>query len=137
MSSTRKKVRALLVEDNRGDIALTNYSFKDTHFEFTFAKDGVEGLALAKTLLPDIIFLDINMPRMRGDEVLAELKRDPYTWHIPVVMLTSSVNPDHIKKAYSLQCSAYIQKPVTMHKFEKLAATMEGFWVDSVLFHRD
>lgn len=130
----RSEVRCLLVEDNPGDIAKTNWSFEGTRFKFSIARDGEEGLEMALAEIPDLIFLDINMPKMDGGEVLRALKKDPTTKHIPVVMLTTSMNEDDVRNAYRDQASAYVQKPVTMPLFRELAKTMDAWWADAVIF---
>lgn len=129
----KRPIRALLIEDNAGDIALTQHSFANEPFVWDVARDGETGLQRAKDTLPDIIFLDLNMPRMRGDEVLTALKEDALTMSIPVVILTHSTNPDHIQRCYDLQASAFCSKPVTMAKFKELAQATTAWWGESVL----
>ena len=129
---TKRPIRALLIEDNAGDIALTQHSFANEPFVWDVARDGETGLQRVRDTLPDIVFLDINMPRMRGDEVLAAIKNNPLTQSIPVVILTHSSNPDHVQRCYDLQAAAFCSKPVTLDKFRELAKATTAWWVDSV-----
>jgi CheY-like chemotaxis protein len=125
-------IRVLLVEDSTTDIKFVKHAFRGLPFEFSVAMDGEEALIMASELLPDLIFLDINLPKIRGDKVLELLKKFPETRAIPVVILTSSTNPDHVRQAYDLQCSAFMSKPVTPAKFKAFADASDLWWDKTV-----
>ena len=116
-------VDILLVEDNPGDVRLTKEALKDAKVlnEIYVAKDGVEALEFlhrkgrfSSVPLPDLILLDLNLPKKDGREVLAEIKEDPILKHIPVVVLTTSKADEDIIKTYNLHANAYITKPVDL-----------------------
>ena len=125
-------ITVLLVEDCVTDITFVRHAFKGLPFKFHVAMDGEDALIKAEELLPDLIFLDINLPKIRGDKVLELLKKFPSTKAIPVVVLTSSTNTDHIKQAYNLQCSAYMSKPVTPEKFKEFALAADAWWAKAL-----
>lgn len=124
-------IRVLLVEDSETDVKFVKHAFKGLDFEFHIATDGEEALIMAEELIPHLIFLDINLPKIRGDKVLGLLKKFPTTRHIPVVMLTSSTNTDHMKRAYDLQCAWFMSKPVTPKKFREFALATDS-WTHQV-----
>lgn len=128
--SKRERLTALLIEDSAADILFVSQAFARTRIDFIYAKDGVAGLMKARAEMPDVIFLDINMPRMRGDEVLRALKANPATRGIPVVILTTSTNPDDELSCWDLQCANYINKPLSIEKFERLAQIQDELWLD-------
>ena len=114
-------IKVLLVEDNPGDVRLTMEAFKDgkVHNEMNVVGDGVEAMAFlrkegkyADAPRPDLILLDLNLPKKDGREVLAEIKQDPNLKSIPVVVLTTSNAESDIVKTYDLQANCYITKPV-------------------------
>jgi two-component system, chemotaxis family, response regulator Rcp1 len=126
-------VKILLVEDNEGDIFLTKKVFERSGMSntITVAEDGEAALNLLREdpeLRPDIILLDINLPRIDGKKVLEEIKNDPLLRTIPVVVLTSSKVEKDILESYHLHANSYIIKPVTLEKFGKVAAAVESFW---------
>jgi len=125
-------IRVLLIEDSETDIKFVKNAFRNLPFEFIVARDGEEGLILAEESYPDLIFLDINLPKIRGDKVLELLKKFPTTRSIPVVVLTSSTNTDHIRAAYNLQCAAYMSKPATPAKFKEFAKAADTWWVHNI-----
>jgi chemotaxis family two-component system response regulator Rcp1 len=127
----------LLVEDNLGDVRLTREAFKEGKVANTLhvVQDGVEALAFlrhegayAKTAHPDIILLDLNLPRMDGRELLAIIKTDPKLQRIPVVILTTSKSEVDIIESYDLHANCYITKPVDMERFIKVVQSIENFW---------
>jgi chemotaxis family two-component system response regulator Rcp1 len=130
-------VDILLVEDNPGDVRLTKEALRDAKVlnKIFVAKDGVEAMeflrkegAFTDRHTPDLILLDLNLPRKDGREVLAEIKEDPKLKHIPVVILTSSKADEDILKAYNLHANCYITKPVDLNGFVEIMHSMEEFW---------
>lgn len=128
----------LLVEDNPGDVRLTVEAFKDNRVEsaLVVARDGIEALAYLRhegpfvgKALPDLILLDLNLPRMDGREVLAAIKADPALLHIPVVVLTTSRAEQDIQKAYLLQAACFITKPVDFDRFIEMVKIIDAFWM--------
>jgi two-component system, chemotaxis family, response regulator Rcp1 len=131
------KVDILLVEDNPGDVRLTKEALKDAKVlnEVYVARDGVEALEFLhkqgnfkETPTPDLILLDLNLPRKDGREVLAEIKKDPKLKHIPVVVLTTSKADEDIIRTYNLHANAYITKPVDLNRFVEIMHALEEFW---------
>jgi CheY-like chemotaxis protein len=127
----------LLAEDNPGDIRLTHEALRDTSTKHRLhvVPDGVEAMAFlrhlgpyADTPRPDLILLDLNMPRMDGRQVLALLKNDASLRRIPVVVLTSSQNQTDVESAYELQVNCYITKPTDFDEFMSVVKTIEEFW---------
>lgn len=138
MNSTPRSLKVLLVEDNEGDVRLIKEAFNESKIEKTFsvAKDGEDALNYlykrgaynTETLRPDIILLDINLPRKNGFEVLESIKSDPDLKRIPVIMLSSSSSEDHISRSYELSANCYITKPVDFDEYTQLVRTIEDFW---------
>ena len=131
----------LLVEDNPGDIRLTREALRDSKIRNTLAvvEDGVEAMAYLRregaygdVPRPDIILLDLNLPRMDGREVLREIKADETLRRIPVVILTTSENEDDILRSYDLHANCYISKPVDFNRFITIVHTIENFWFSIV-----
>ena len=132
-----KPVVILLVEDNPGDARLTLEALKEGKVlnELHVATDGVEAIAFlnqdgkyANAPRPDIILLDLNLPRMDGREVLAIIKKDPDFRRIPVVILTTSKAEEDIIRAYDLHANCYITKPVDLGQFLTVVNMVENFW---------
>ena len=131
-------IEILLVEDNPGDVRLTREALRDAKVRnhMSAAPDGVEALAFlrrqgqyAHVLRPDVILLDLNLPKKDGRQVLAEIKTDPDLKRIPVVVLTTSEAEEDILKAYNLHANAYIAKPVDLEKFIAVIKSIEDFWL--------
>ena len=132
----------LLVEDNPGDIRLTKEAFKEEgNFTNTLhvVEDGVEALDFcfqrgdyADAPRPDIILLDLNLPRKNGDEVLKEIRKDPSLQAIPVIVLTSSEEHKDVVQSYELCANAYITKPVEPTEFAEIAQSLQNFWLSVV-----
>lgn len=127
----------LLVEDNRGDALLASMAFKAGKIEnnFVVAQTGEDAMAMlrhegiyAEQRLPDIILLDLNLPKMSGRDVLLQVKDDPKLKHIPVIILSSSSAEQDIAKSYNLHASAYIVKPLDLEKFRDVVSTIEQFF---------
>ncbi len=136
-----KPIEILLVEDNPGDVRLTVEGFKDAKVKnrITVVEDGVEALAYlrhegpyANVALPDLILLDLNMPKKDGREVLAEIKADEKLRSIPVLVFTVSSADKDILAAYNLQASAFITKPIDVDEFITVVKSLEEFWLTIV-----
>lgn len=130
-------ITILLVEDNPGDVRLTREALKDGKLAVNLhvAQNGVEAMAFlrregeyADAPRPDLIFLDLNLPKKDGREVLAEIKSNDGLKNIPVVVLTSSEADTDIAKCYNLHANCYITKPVDMEQFATVVQTVENFW---------
>ena len=131
----------LLVEDNPGDVRLTEIALKEGKLinNLHVARDGVEAMEFlnrkgqfAEAPVPDIILLDLNLPRKDGREVLEEIKGDRLLRRIPVVVLTTSESDQDILNAYDLHANSYIAKPVDLDRFIKVIKSIEGFWLSVV-----
>jgi len=138
-----REVEILLVEDNPGDIKLTRKAFESAALrnELHVVTDGVEAIdflrqrgAHADAVRPDLILLDLNLPRLNGDEVLEDIKGDDALRRIPVVILTSSEAEGDIIETYDLHANAYLTKPVSFGGFKKVVEEIEGFWFKVVRF---
>ena len=136
-----KPIDILMVEDNPGDARLTMEALKDSRInnQLFHVEDGAEAMAFLRNKgayadkpKPDIILLDINLPKKNGHEVLKEIKEDPDLKTIPVVMLTTSEAEQDIVKAYKLHANCYIAKPVDLSKFIQIARHIEDFWLTIV-----
>ncbi len=136
-----RTIEILLVEDNAGDARLTLEAFKEGKVlnNLTVMKDGVEALAYlrrqggyASAKVPDLILLDLNLPRMSGREVLMEIKGDERLKTIPVVVLTTSADEQDVARAYSQHANCYITKPVDLEQFLRVVHSIEDFWLTLV-----
>ena len=136
-----RTIEILLVEDNPGDARLTLEAFKEGRVlnNLTVMKDGVEALAYlrrqgpyANAKQPDLILLDLNLPRKDGREVLSEIKADERLMKIPVIVLTTSAAEEDIARAYSRHANCYITKPVDLDQFLRVAQSIETFWLSLV-----
>jgi len=132
-----RPVELLLVEDNPGDVRLTRETLKDCKLlnHMSVVGDGVEAMAFlrregkyAKALRPDLILLDLNLPKKDGREVLAEIKADEHLRRIPVVVLSTSSAEQDIIKTYDLHANCYITKPVDLDQFGSVVKAIEQFW---------
>ncbi|WP_088889286.1 response regulator [Leptolyngbya ohadii] len=135
MRSDRRKT-IFLVEDNRGDIRLIQEAFKSTAIDcdIVVARDGVEAMEYLQqdqAIRPDLILLDLNLPRKDGREVLAEIKADMVLKHIPVVVLTTSRNEEDITKSYDLHVNCYIAKSRNLNQLFKIIRGIEEFWLET------
>jgi CheY-like chemotaxis protein len=137
IQSVTKPIEVLLVEDNPGDAQLTRIALSDGKMciNLSLTEDGVDALAFlrkqgeyANAPRPDLILLDLNLPRKDGREVLAEIKADPSLRRIPVVVLTTSQSDTDILQAYELAANCFITKPVDFDQFVKIVQTIEDFW---------
>lgn len=136
-----KSIHLLLVEDNEGDIVLIADAFEDAKIFNTISvvRDGQQALDfLYKTNgyeladEPDLIVLDVNLPKLNGHEVLKKIKSDKKLCHIPVIMLTTSSSPTDINKSYKNHVNCYITKPVDVDEFIKVVLSIESFWISIV-----
>jgi CheY-like chemotaxis protein len=136
--SYARSIEILLVEDNPADVRLTQEALKEGRVRnsLSVAQDGVEAMAFlrregayARAPRPDLVLLDINLPRMNGHEVLAEIKSDPLLKRIPVLVLTTSSADEDIHKAYGLHANCYITKPVGMDQFIRAIESLDDFWL--------
>jgi CheY-like chemotaxis protein len=134
-------IEVLLVEDDPGDVLMTKEAFEEhgTVNRLTVVPDGAEALAYlrregdhADAVRPDLILLDLNLPKRDGREVLAEIKNDPELHQIPVVVLTTSQADEDILRSYKLHANAYVTKPVDYDKFIAVVRQIEQFFVDVV-----
>ncbi len=132
----------LLVEDNENDVELTRIGFKKSKLLLNLhhAKDGVECMnflrkqgTYAGAPRPDLILLDLNMPRMNGQEVLAEIVADEALCNLPVIVLTTSTDDEEILKMYKLRCSSYIAKPVDLEQFLRVVQSLADYWFTVVV----
>lgn len=135
--SLSRPVEILLVEDNPGDVRLTREALREgkVRNNLYVASDGVEALAFlrregeyANAVRPDLILLDLNLPRKDGREVLEDIKADPSLRYIPVVVLTSSQAEQDILRAYDLHANCYVSKPVDLDQFIHVVHSIENFW---------
>jgi len=138
-------IEILLVEDNAADVRLTQEALREgkVHNTLTVARDGEEALEVLQqrcrvkgAALPDLILLDLNLPRKDGREVLAILKADERLKRIPVVVLTTSSAEADILKSYQLHANCYITKPVDLEQFVNVVKTIDDFWLTVVRLPR-
>lgn len=136
-----KPIEILLVEDNPGDIELTQDAFADAKIANCqhVVRDGEEALDFLyrrgkheKAIRPDLILMDLNMPKKAGIEVLQVIKRDPILQEIPVIILTSSEAEKDIVQSYALHANAYIVKPMNLAQFLGVVQAVEQFWLSVV-----
>lgn len=143
--SAAPPIEILLVEDNPGDVELTREALHDSkvHMNLSVVHDGVEALAFLRregtygdAPRPDLILLDLNLPRKDGRTVLGEIKAEPELRQIPVVILTSSQAEQDILRAYALHANCYVTKPVDLDQFITIVRSIEQFWFTIVKLPR-
>ena len=136
-----RSIEILLVEDNPGDARLTMEAMRDAKVRnrIHVVEDGVEAMEFLRRQgrygdapRPDLILLDLNLPKMDGREVLAEVKADPNLKRIPVVVLTTSQAEEDVLRAYDLHANCYVTKPVDLAQFMKIVELIDEFWVNVV-----
>jgi CheY-like chemotaxis protein len=141
-----RPIRVLLIEDNPGDAELTKETLEagKVHVEISIAIDGVEALARLRARtgaggseLPDLILLDLNLPKLDGRQILTELKQDELLRRIPVVILTSSDAESDVVRSYELGASCYVTKPVGLESFQAIVRSVEDFWFSVVRLPSD
>ncbi|GBG13217.1 two-component system response regulator [Novimethylophilus kurashikiensis] len=136
-----RQVEFLLAEDNPGDVRLTKEALRESKIRnnLNVVPDGVEAMAFlrregkyADAPTPDVVLLDLNLPKKDGREVLAEIKTDPVLKRIPVVIITSSEAEQDILRTYDLHANCYVTKPVDLDQFIKVIQSIESFWLTIV-----
>ena len=136
-----RAIEILLVEDNPGDARLTLEAFKEGKVinNLSVVTNGVDALAYlrrdgqyANASVPDLVLLDLNLPKMDGREVLAAIKDDANLKSIPVVVLTTSASQDDVARAYGHHANCYITKPVDLDQFLRVVHSIENFWLSLV-----
>lgn len=141
-----RPIEILLVEDSPGDICLTREALREgkVRNKLHVVEDGVEAMAFlrregeyADAVRPDLIFLDLNLPKKSGHEVLAEIKADEDLRRIPVVVLTISKAERDVLESYNLNCNCYISKPVDLDQFLGVVSAIEHFWLTVVILPPD
>jgi chemotaxis family two-component system response regulator Rcp1 len=139
-------IEVLLVEDSPGDVRLTREAFKDAkvHINLHVASDGAEAMVFLKregkyanVPRPDLILLDLNLPKKDGREVLEEIKENPTLKTIPVVILTTSSSEADILRSYQLHANCYITKPVGLEGFLTVVKSIDSFWLSVVKLPRE
>lgn len=138
MSDRKHSFEILLVEDNPGDVFLTQEALREGQFphRLSVAEDGEQAMRFLRregtyknAPQPDLIFMDLNLPKKDGREVLAEVKNDPGLRHIPVIVLTMSEADQDIARAYKLHANCYLTKPIRMDDFLNMIRSVEDFWL--------
>jgi CheY-like chemotaxis protein len=133
----KRAIEILLVEDNPGDIQLTRLALEDNKMSVNLSvvENGVEAIEFlrkegkySQAPHPDLVLLDLNLPKKDGREVLAEMKADTILKRIPVVILTTSQAEEDVLRAYNLSANCYITKPVDFDQFVKIVRSIESFW---------
>jgi CheY-like chemotaxis protein len=135
-----RSVRILLIEDSPSDVRLIREALRDSQLmvHISLARDGAEGMDHLEACksgsapMPDLILLDLNLPKKSGREVLDEVKHDPELKKIPVLVMTSSFDENDISSAYRLNANCYIQKPNTLAEYERVVRAIEDFWFMTV-----
>lgn len=141
MAGIGRPIEILLVEDNEGDARLAREALRDAKVcnNLFWVEDGVEAIAYLRNqgeyegrVRPDVILLDLNLPKKDGREVLADIKNDPDLRRIPVVILTVSDAEEDIVKSYDLHANCYIRKPLDLEQFMQVVKAIEDFWLTIV-----
>jgi chemotaxis family two-component system response regulator Rcp1 len=141
MENNTRSIEILLVEDNPGDARLTLEAMRDAKVSnrIHVVEDGVEAMEYlrrqgrySEAPRPDLILLDLNLPKKDGREVLAEVKADPVLKRIPVVVLTTSRAEEDVLRAYDLHANCYVTKPVDLEQFMRIVSLIDEFWIKVV-----
>jgi two-component system, chemotaxis family, response regulator Rcp1 len=136
----------LLVEDSPGDVRLTREALKDAkmHINLHVTSDGIDAMSFlnrkeeyANVPRPDLILLDLNLPRKDGRQVLEEIKATPALMTIPIVILTTSASEEDVLRSYRLHANCYISKPVELDGFLKVVKSIDNFWLSIVKLPRE
>jgi CheY-like chemotaxis protein len=137
-----RPIELFLVEDNPGDIRLAKEMFKEANLKLnlTVAEDGVQAMEYLRKVCsdprackPELIILDLNLPRMDGRELLAEIKGSEELKRTPVIVLTSSTSAEDVGKAYGEHANCYIAKPADLEEFARIIRIIEEFWFNTVI----
>ncbi|MFT7156416.1 MAG: chemotaxis family two-component system response regulator Rcp1 [Parvicella sp.] len=135
-------IKLLLVEDNPDDVVLIKFAFNEqkVNCDIFWTKDGVEAENFLKKLdkyvdvpTPDIVILDLNLPKKNGFSVLKFIKSSPVLKELPVIVLTTSTNPDDIRKCYAGHANCYIKKPSDLQGFLEIIGNVKTYWLDTVI----
>jgi len=141
-TDVERPIELFLVEDNPGDVRLAKEIFKEVmvKINLTVAEDGVQAMDYLKKVCddarlpkPELIILDLNLPKKDGREVLNEIKTNEYLLRIPVIVLTSSTSAEDVSKAYGEHANCYIAKPVDLDEFARIIKVVEEFWFKTVI----
>ena len=141
MNFSSKPVEVLIVEDNEGDVRLIKEAFAGSKADgrFSVVNDGEEALdylyrrgKFELSTRPDLILLDLNLPRLNGFDVLSDVKSNPVLQQIPVVIFSSSTSDNDVVKSYDLKANSYISKPSDFDEFLNVVKTIEEFWFRTV-----
>jgi two-component system, chemotaxis family, response regulator Rcp1 len=141
MFDPHQMMEILLVEDNPGDVLLTQEAFREGRFKYHLSTvvDGEQALAFLRRQAPyeraprpDVVLLDLNLPRKDGRELLAEVKEDRNLRHIPVIVLTTSEAEQDVLSAYNLHANCYLTKPIEVNEFIRKIRSLEDFWMSVV-----
>lgn len=139
-SHAHRAIEVLLIEDNPGDVRLLKEAFRElnANVHMQVAKDGAEGLQMMfpagqpkASYSPDIVLLDLNLPKVSGHDVLARIKNNPQTCRIPVIVLTSSRAESDVRRAYESHANAYLKKPSTLEGLIAAAQQIKSFWMET------
>jgi chemotaxis family two-component system response regulator Rcp1 len=139
-SQSAKPLEVLVIEDNPGDVRLLEEAFRelDANVSMHVARDGAEALDMvfqpaiaSKHSYPDLILLDLNLPKVNGHDVLSRIKSDPATTQIPIIVLTSSRAESDVRRAYQAHANAYLKKPSTLDGLISAAQHIKNFWMDT------
>lgn len=139
-SPSAKPLEVLVIEDNPGDVRLLEEAFRelDANVSMHVARDGAEALDMvfqpaiaSKHSYPDLILLDLNLPKINGHDVLSRIKSDPATTQIPIIVLTSSRAESDVRRAYQAHANAYLKKPSTLDGLISAAQHIKNFWMDT------
>ncbi len=137
---SHRPLELLIIEDNPGDVRLLEEAFEElnANVKISVAKDGAEGIELLTSTSdgknswrPDLILLDLNLPKISGHDVLAQIKDDPRTRWIPVIVLTSSKAESDVRRAYEAHANAYLRKPSTLDGLMAAAQDVKNFWMET------
>ncbi len=137
-----KSIEILLVEDNPGDACLAREALEESKIsnQLHIVEDGEEALAFLRQQgrfstapRPDLILLDLNLPKIDGRQVLAEIKSDDDLKRIPVVILTTSRSEEDVLKSYNLHANCYVTKPIDLNQFLRVVRSIEDFWLSIVV----
>jgi CheY-like chemotaxis protein len=141
LGEQQRPVEVLLIEDNPGDVRLLQEAFRElqANIHLQIARDGAEGIeavekqaANGTRIWPDLILLDLNLPKISGHDVLARIKSDPRTRRIPIIVLTSSRAEVDVRRAYDSHANAYLRKPSTLDDLISAANQIKSFWLECV-----
>ena len=137
---SHRPLELLIIEDNAGDVRLLEEAFEELHANVNIrvARDGAEGLAMVlhshpakSSWRPDLILLDLNLPKISGHDVLLRIKKDPQSSLIPVIILTSSPAESDVRRAYQSHANAYLRKPSTLDGLMNAARDVKNFWMET------